>query len=143
MLQAMNTGHDGSMTTLHANSPGDAISRMITMCLMSDLELPTRSIMEQIGSAISLIVQVSRMVDGSRKITKICEITGVEDSVVKTSIIFEFKETGYDASGRVLGNFVCRNSDPLVFRQLKEHRIEVPELPSDADATDKTDNLSV
>ena len=125
MLQAMNTGHDGSMTTLHANSPRDAVSRLVTMCLMSDLELPTRSIQEQIASAVSLIVQTTRMADGTRKIIRICEVTGINQDGIILEDIFVFRESGHDESGKILGHFVCENTDPKVFKELREQKIEV------------------
>ncbi|GAG78065.1 unnamed protein product, partial [marine sediment metagenome] len=141
MLQAMNTGHDGSMTTLHANTPYDTIARLTTMCLMSDLELPSRSIQEQIASAISLIVQTARMVDGQRRIVKICEVIGMGENGVKLDTIFEFKETGYDTDGKIIGEFVCVKSDPLVLQQLREQKIEVPKLKKSENAAGKTDKL--
>jgi pilus assembly protein CpaF len=143
MLQAMNTGHDGSMTTLHANTPYDTISRLTTMCLMSDLELPSRSIQEQIASAISLIVQTARMVDGQRRIIKICEVVGVSENGVKLDTIFEFKETGHDADGKIIGKYVCVKSNPLILQQLSEQNIEVPKLRKSEDTEDKTDRLPV
>ena len=141
MLQAMNTGHDGSMTTLHANTPYDTISRLTTMCLMSDLELPSRSIQEQIASAISLIVQTARMVDGQRRIVKICEVIGINENGVKLDTIFEFKEIGYDTDGKIIGEFVCVKSDPLVLQQLREQKIQVPKLKKSEDTAGKTDKL--
>lgn len=141
MLQAMNTGHDGSMTTLHANTPLDAVSRLTTMCLMSDLELPTRSIQEQIASAISLIVQTARMVDGARRIVKICEVVGMDESGVKLDTVFAFKETGFDQEGKILGQFVCTKTDPVVFQQLREQKMEVPQLEKNNNVKSKTDEL--
>src|SRR5690606_37899130 len=102
MLQAMNTGHDGSLTTLHANSPRDALSRLETMCLMAGMDLPVRAIREQIAAAVDLIVQEERMRDGSRKITQITEVQGMEGDAIVMSDIFEFAQTGYEG-GRVIG----------------------------------------
>jgi pilus assembly protein CpaF len=102
MLQAMNTGHDGSMTTLHANSPRDAISRMETMVLMAGLELPQRAIREQIAAAIHVIIQLERLQDGSRKIVKVCEVTGMEGEVITMSDLFVFQPQGVQ-NGKVLG----------------------------------------
>jgi pilus assembly protein CpaF len=103
MLQAMNTGHDGSLTTLHANTPRDAISRLETMCLMAGIDFPIKVIREQIASAIDLIVQQARMRDGSRKIVKITEVQGMEGDIVVMQDIFHFVETGFDAQGKVIG----------------------------------------
>lgn len=103
MLQAMNTGHDGSLTTLHANTPRDALSRLETMVLMSGMDLPVRVIREQVASAIDLIVQQSRLKDGSRKITSISEVSGMEGETVVMSEIFKFEQTGKGPDGRILG----------------------------------------
>jgi pilus assembly protein CpaF len=103
MLQAMNTGHDGSLTTVHANSPSDALSRLETMVLMAGAELPSRAIREQIGSAINVIVQQSRLRDGTRKIVSIAEVLGYDGERVRLQDIFAFKQTGVDGDGRVLG----------------------------------------
>ena len=103
MLQAMNTGHDGSLTTLHANTPRDAISRLETMCLMAGIDFPIKVIREQIASAIDLIVQQSRMRDGSRKITQITEVQGMEGDIVVMQEVFRYVETGFDAEGKVMG----------------------------------------
>jgi pilus assembly protein CpaF len=103
MLQAMNTGHDGSLTTLHANTPRDAISRLETMTLMSGLDLPIRVVREQIASAIDLIVQQSRLRDGSRKVTQITEVAGMEGDTVVLTDVFKFVQSGTDSDGRVIG----------------------------------------
>jgi pilus assembly protein CpaF len=103
MLQAMNTGHDGSLTTGHANSPRDMLTRLETMVLMAGMELPAKAIREQIASAVDLIVQQSRLKDGSRKITYITEVQGMEGEVVTLQDIFIFEQTGVDESGRILG----------------------------------------
>ena len=105
MLQAMNTGHDGSMTTVHANSPRDAVGRVENMMLMSGLEMPLRATRAQIASAVHVIVQVSRLSDGSRRMTHIAEITGMEGEVVAMHDVFRFKRTGIDGDGTVLGQF--------------------------------------
>jgi pilus assembly protein CpaF len=105
MLQAMNTGHDGSLTTVHANSQRDALYRLDTMVAMANLNIPERAIRQQIASAINLIVQVSRMSDGTRKVTGISEITGMEGDVITMQEIFVFERTGVDAEGKVLGRF--------------------------------------
>jgi pilus assembly protein CpaF len=103
MLQAMNTGHDGSLTTIHANSPRDALSRLETLVLMAGMELPIKIVRQQIASAVDVIVQVSRMRDGTRRLTAITEVAGMEGDMVTMSDIFKFNQTGVDAEGKVLG----------------------------------------
>ncbi|MGZ3477032.1 MAG: ATPase, T2SS/T4P/T4SS family, partial [Polyangiales bacterium] len=106
MLQAMNTGHDGSLTTTHANSPREAVGRLETLVLMGGLDLPSRAIREQIASSINLIVQQTRLSDGSRKVTSIAEVIGLDDDgEVELRPIFEFVRTGTDKGGKVLGEF--------------------------------------
>ena len=105
MLQAMNTGHDGSLTTVHANSQRDALYRLDTMVAMANLNIPERAIRQQIASAINIIVQVSRMADGTRKVTGISEITGMEGDVITTQDIFVFERTGIGPGGKVMGRF--------------------------------------
>src|SRR5438874_709958 len=104
MLQAMNTGHDGSLTTLHANTPRDAIARLETMVMMSGFELPIKAMRQQISSAVDLIVQQARLRDGSRKITYITEVQGMEGDTIVLQDIFRFKETGVDGNGKVMGS---------------------------------------
>jgi pilus assembly protein CpaF len=103
MLQAMNTGHDGSLTTIHANSPRDAISRLETLVLMAGMALPIKIVRQQISSAVDVIVQMSRLRDGTRKITAITEVAGMEGDVVVLSDIFKFNQTGVDSEGKILG----------------------------------------
>jgi pilus assembly protein CpaF len=103
MLQAMNTGHDGSLTTLHANNPRECITRLETMVLMAGAELPTRAIREQIGSAVNLIVHQSRLRDGTRKVVSITEVLGTEDDEVRMQEIFTFKQLRVDEDGNVIG----------------------------------------
>ena len=100
----MNTGHDGSLTTLHANTPRDAISRLETMCLMAGMDMPLKVIRQQIASAVHLIIQQSRLTDGSRKVTAITEIAGMEGDTVVMTEIFRFEKTGVSEDGKVLGN---------------------------------------
>jgi len=119
MLQAMNTGHDGSLTTVHANSPRDVISRLETMVLMSGIELPSRAIREQIASAIDIIVHESRMSDGSRKVVCVSEIVGLEGQQIVMQDLFEFKQTGIDEHGKVIGRFVPTGSVPTFYEHLK------------------------
>src|SRR6202030_35517 len=101
MLQAMNTGHDGSLTTLHANSTRDALARLETMVLMSGMELPVRAIREQIASAVNVILQQTRFADGSRKVTAISEVSGMEQDAITLQDIFRFKQEGFDDQGVV------------------------------------------
>ncbi len=106
MLQAMNTGHDGSLTTTHANSPQEAIARLETLVLMSGLELPVRAIREQIAGAVHVLVQQSRLSDGSRKITAITEVTGLNDEgEIEITPIYQFVRTGTGEDGKVIGEF--------------------------------------
>ncbi len=120
MLQAMNTGHDGSLTTLHANSPRDALSRLETMVLMAGFDLPLRAIRRQIASAIQLIIHLGRLPDGSRKVTHITEITGMEGEIITLSDLFLFKQTGIGPEGKVLGS-----TDPTGLRPMFTPRLEV------------------
>lgn len=119
MLQAMNTGHDGSLTTLHANSPRDAIARLETLVLMSGLDLPVRSIREQIASAIDVIVQQSRFADGSRKITKVTEVAGMEGDTVVMTDVFEFAQSGVAPNGSIIGEFRPTGIRPLFMTKLE------------------------
>jgi pilus assembly protein CpaF len=121
MLQAMNTGHDGSMTTGHANSPRDMVSRLETMVLMAGMDLPVRAIREQICNAIDLIVQQSRLKDGSRRITHITEILNMEGDVVVTQDLFLFRQTGVDANGKVTGHFAPTGIRPHCVEKLEHH----------------------
>ena len=125
MLQAMNTGHDGSLTTGHANSPRDILSRLETMVLMSGMELPVRAIREQISSAIDLIVQQSRFKDGTRKVTHITEVQGMEGDIITLQDIFLFKPKGYDEQGGVLGGYSATGFIPRFIEELRERGEEV------------------
>jgi len=125
MLQAMNTGHDGSMTTAHANTPRDCIARLEVMTLMSGLDLPLRAIREQIASAVHMIVQQSRFPDGSRKITHITEVTGMEGDIVQLQDIFLFKQDGYDEKGKIKGKFVATGNIPDFCQDLARRGIPV------------------
>jgi len=119
MLQAMNTGHDGSMTTLHANSPRDTLSRLETMTLMSGFELPVLAIRKQISSAVNLIVYLQRFPDGTRKVTQISEVGGMESEVITLTDIFHFHQTGTDADGRPLGQFRPTGLRPMFTPRLE------------------------
>src|SRR5438876_6259677 len=126
MLQAMNTGHDGSLTTVHANNPRDAISRMETMALMANLNLPEKAVRRQIASAVQLIVQISRFTDGSRRVTHVTEISGMEDDVVSMQDVFVFDKQGISPDGRVLGAFTATGIRPKFAERLKASGINVP-----------------
>jgi pilus assembly protein CpaF len=119
MLQAMNTGHDGSLTTLHANSPRDAISRMETMVLMAGMDLPLKVVRQQISSAIDLIIQQTRLKDGSRKVTAITEVAGMEGDIVVLTDIFKFEQTGTTAEGKVLGELKATGIRPIFSPRLE------------------------
>jgi len=119
MLQAMNTGHDGSITTVHANSPRDAISRIETMALMANLNLPEMAMRQQIAAAIHIIVQVSRMSDGSRRVTHVSEITGTSDQVISMQDIFLFEKHGLGPNGKVLGRFYATGIVPKFAEKLQ------------------------
>jgi pilus assembly protein CpaF len=125
MLQAMNTGHDGSMTTLHANTPRDALHRMETMVLMAGLDLPQRAIREQIASAVHVIIQLERLTDGSRKIVKVCELTGMEGDVITMSDIFVFQQQGI-REGKVVGRIVPTGIRPRFVEKLQQNNINLP-----------------
>ncbi len=119
MLQAMNTGHDGSMTTTHANSPRECIARLETLCLMAGMDLPIKAIREQVASAVNLIVQISRLSDGSRKVLSVTEVVGMQGDVVTLAEIFKFKETGYDAKRKIIGNFQVLGHVPSFIEKLE------------------------
>jgi pilus assembly protein CpaF len=125
MLQAMNTGHDGSMTTVHANTARDALSRLETMCLMSGMELPARAIREQIASAVQIIVHIERHQDGSRKVGRICEVTGMEGDVITMSDLFVFKHGGV-VDGKVAGALTPTGVRPRCMERFAEHNISLP-----------------
>ncbi len=121
MLQAMNTGHDGSLTTAHANSPRDVISRIETLVLQAGTDMPSRAIREQIASAVDLVIQQTRFSCGTRIITHISEVTGIEDNEIVIQDIFYFNQTGKDKAGRVVGNFMATGWIPSFYEGL--HKI--------------------
>ena len=138
MLQAMNTGHDGSLTTAHANSPRDVLSRLETMVLMSGMELPVRAIREQIASAIDLIVHQSRMRDGSRKVTYITEVQHLEGDVITLQDLFRFVAKGVDADGKVVGHFEATGLRPSFMEKFIVNGVEMPDITvSDASADER------
>jgi pilus assembly protein CpaF len=126
MLQAMNTGHDGSLTTIHANSPRDALYRLDTMVAMTNLNLPERAVRQQISSAINLVVQISRMPDGTRKVTSISEITGMEQDVITMQEIFAFQKSGITPDGRVIGMFRATGVRPKCSEALATVGCQLP-----------------
>ena len=126
LLQAMNTGHDGSMGTLHANTTRDAFSRLETMCLMSGIELPQKAIREQIASAVNLICQLNRFADGSRRVTQISEITGMENGVITTQDVFIFEQKGVDENGKVKGIFKPAGIRPVFSKKIEAMGYKLP-----------------
>jgi pilus assembly protein CpaF len=126
MLQAMNTGHEGSVTTLHANTPRDALSRLETMVAMASLNLPDKAIRQQIASAIDVVVQVSRLPDGSRKIVSISEIVGMEGEVVTMQDLYVFQREGVDEEGKVIGRFRPTGIRPQFADKLAVRGIDLP-----------------
>ena len=126
MLQAMNTGHDGSLTTAHANSPRDALSRLETMVLMAGFEMPVKAIREQISSAIELVLQQSRLKDGSRKITYITEVQHMEGDIITTQDLFRFEQTGMDENGKLTGRFVSTGMQPSFMEKFQVNGVDMP-----------------
>src|SRR5712692_334224 len=126
MLQAMNTGHDGSMTTLHANKPRDALARIETLVMMAGYDLVPRGIRSQIASAFNVVVHLERMRDGSRKVVRVSEITGMEEDVISMQEIFQFTRTGMDLEGRVLGGFATATTRPRILDRLADRGLEIP-----------------
>jgi pilus assembly protein CpaF len=126
MLQAMNTGHEGSMTTIHANTPRDALSRLESMVAMGSMNLPERTVRQQISSAISIVVQVSRMSDGTRKVVSVSEIVGMEENVISMQEIFAFNKRGIGPDGKVVGVFQPTRIRPRFLEQLRTSGIFLP-----------------
>lgn len=149
MLQAMNTGHDGSITTLHANSPRDALSRLETMISMANLRLPERAMRQQISSAIDVVIQASRLSDGSRKIMSISEIVGMEGDVITMQDIFMYEREGLDEDGNVVGRFRSTGIRPKFADRLKAYGLDLGELlfsdtvgsPDGQDSLDRLESL--
>lgn len=126
MLSAMNTGHDGSMTTVHSNSPREAISRLETLCLMAGMELPAKAIREQIAGAVDLIVQISRLSDGSRKVISITEVAGMQGDTVTLQEIFKYKEEGFDKNRKILGQFLATGLIPTFIEEFERKGLKIP-----------------
>jgi pilus assembly protein CpaF len=126
MLQAMNTGHEGSLATIHANTPRDALTRLEAMCLMAGADLPIWALREMITSAVHMVVQLTRFADGTRKVTAVTEITGREENQILTHDIFRFKQTGVDERGKVVGEFYATGEPPKFYPEFKSKGIDVP-----------------
>lgn len=126
MLQAMNTGHDGSLTTIHANSPRDALSRLETMIQMTGMRLSDRAMRQQIASAVNVVIQVARLTDGTRRIVSIYEITGMEGEMITMQEIFLFERTGVDSAGKVVGRFRTTGIRPRFAERLKQYGMQLP-----------------
>ncbi|HUE96492.1 MAG TPA: ATPase, T2SS/T4P/T4SS family, partial [Longimicrobiaceae bacterium] len=126
MLQAMNTGHDGSITTLHANTPRDALSRLETMISMANLHLPEKAMRQQISSAIDVIIQVSRLSDGKRKVMSITEVVGMEGEMITMQEIFVFERAGLDETGKVVGRHRATGIRPKLAERLQAYGIRLP-----------------
>ena len=126
MLQAMNTGHDGSLTTIHANTPRDVISRLETMILLAGYDLPVRAMRAQIASAVNLIVQTARLPGGIRRLTSVTEVVGMEGDAIMTQEVFAYLQDGTDAAGRAVGRFVATGIRPKAADRLKTWGVEIP-----------------
>jgi pilus assembly protein CpaF len=126
MLQAMNTGHDGGMTTIHANTPRDALARLETMIAMANLRISDKAMRQQISSAINLILQVSRMGDGSRKVVSVSEIIGMEGEIITMQEIYRFVRTGVGPKGEVLGQFRPTGIRPRFSERLEQYGFRLP-----------------
>jgi pilus assembly protein CpaF len=128
MLQAMNTGHDGSLTTIHANTPRDALSRIETMIQMTGMRLSEKAMRSQIASAIDLVIQAARLSDGTRRITSISEITGMEGDIITMQEIFQFERRGVDKEGKVVGQFKATGVRPRFAERLKQYGMQLPRI---------------
>jgi pilus assembly protein CpaF len=126
MLQAMNTGHDGSLTTIHANSPRDALYRLDTMVAMANLNIPDKAIRQHVASAVNLVVQMTRLSDGSRKVTAITELTGMEGEVITMQDLFLFERTGLSQDGRITGRFRATGIRPKCAERLAASGVNLP-----------------
>jgi pilus assembly protein CpaF len=126
MLQAMNTGHDGSLTTIHANNPRDGVARLETMVMMSGFDLPIKAIRQQISSAVNLIIQANRLQGGSRRVTHITEIIGMEQDTVVMQDIYKFVQDGIDENGKAHGHFECTGVRPSFMHRLEQSGVRLP-----------------
>jgi pilus assembly protein CpaF len=130
MLQAMNTGHEGSLTTIHANSPRDALMRLETMVAMANFDIPSEFLRRQISSAIHIIIQVARLADGKRKLTSLQEIMGMEGKVITMQEIFSYQQTGVDKDAKVRGRFKFHGVRPRFIDKFKVVGVQVPDIYS-------------
>ena len=128
MLQAMNTGHDGSLTTIHANTPRDALARLETMIQMTGMRLSERAMRQQIASAIDVVLQVARLSDGARRVTSISELTGMEGETITMQEIFQYERTGVDSQGQVIGRFRPTGIRPRFAETLKACGLQLPRV---------------
>ncbi len=126
MLQAMNTGHAGSMTTLHSNTPRDALARLETMIMMAGTELPIKAMRQQISSAVDLIIQISRLQGGPRKMVSITEVMNMEQDIIIMQEVFRFKQLGVDQNGRAFGQFEATGVRPTFVQRLEQKGIKLP-----------------
>jgi pilus assembly protein CpaF len=126
MMQAMNTGHDGSISTIHANTARDALARVETMMMMAGYGLPERALREQIASALDIVIQLARLSDGSRKLVEFSEITGMEGNVISTQTIFGYEQVDIDTAGKVLGNFYATGVLPAFMTRLERYGFKIP-----------------
>jgi pilus assembly protein CpaF len=126
MLSAMNTGHDGSLTTVHANSPREAVARLETLCLMAGMDLPAKAIREQIAGAVDLFIQISRLSDGSRKILSITEVIGMQGEIITLQEIYRYKEEGFDKNRKIIGNFQATGFIPTFIEEFERRGVKVP-----------------
>ncbi len=126
MLSAMNTGHDGSMTTVHANNPREACSRLETLCLMAGMDLPVKAIREQVAGAVNLIIQIGRLSDGSRKIKNVAEVVGLQGDTITLQEIFRFKEEGFDKNRKILGQFQAMGMIPTFIEKFEQRGLNIP-----------------
>jgi len=127
MLQAMNTGHEGSLATIHANTPRDGLTRLEAMCMMASADLPIWAIREMISSAVNVIVQLSRFSDGTRKVTYVTEICGQKEGTIQSKDLFRYTQTGVDKEGKVVGSFGPTGDLPGFFNEFKAKGIDVPQ----------------
>ena len=129
MLQAMNTGHEGSLSTVHSNSPRDALSRIETMVLMAGYDLPVKAIRQQVASALDMVVHLARLQDGSRRVTSVTEVQGMESDVITMQELFEFKIDSFDADGTISGGLRSTGLRPVFVKKFERHGIELPASP--------------
>lgn len=143
MLSAMNTGHDGSMTTVHANNPREACSRLETLCLMAGMDLPIKAIREQVAGAVHLIIQIGRLSDGSRKIKNVTEVVGMQGDTVTLQEIFRFKEEGFDKNRKVLGQFQAMGMIPTFIEKFEQRGLKIPRSLFTTSSTSKNEKPSL